>query len=368
MKKILCVVLFFVATQVLHAETEMRMRQLENRVNNLEKNQGKINPQYDPITPNAGPKVYDGMDMFLTVDFIFWTARLDTLTYAKTGIGNLITNPSKGQMHSVDWSWDPGFKVGYGWTFCHGGWDLYLQYTWFYSNVADTKHAQGIQPSFQILPPIVQFLNTLITDRAHAHWDLHYQVGDLELGRNYYINRYLKLRPFVGLKGTWQKQDYNVFFEGERGILPGSPISGFKAHIDQMLWGIGMRAGLNTAWQFNKYISLYGDFALTGMWIDYDLDRKDTLTENIQGPQPLTIERTTANLEETLQVVKPVFEFGIGLRFEGYFHCNRLHARFQAGWETHIWPNQTLYPSITSHYDRFDLSLQGLTTKFRLDF
>jgi len=371
MKKFVLSILLSALCVTAFAETEMRMRNLENRMNKVERDSKTLHPQYDPITPNAGPKVYDGMDMFLSLDFIYWTGRLDSLVYSQSGVGNLsdLRNPSKGHANSVDWSWDPGFKLGYGWTFCHGGWDLYLQYTWFYSNVGDSKHSHSLQPTFTIFPPYLENVSNLIPIRmrsGHAHWDLHYQVGDLELGRNYYINRYLKLRPFVGFKGTWQKQDYNVFFETHP-LQFGNVQAAFDYQMrqDHMIWGIGLRTGLNTSWQFTKWLSLYGDFALTGMWIHYDLDRKDTYSVVESNP---TLELTTANIEDTLRVIKPVLELGVGLRIETYFHCNRLHARLQAGWETHIWPNQTTYLNLGEQSDRYDLSLQGLTVKFRFDF
>ncbi|MCB1066610.1 MAG: hypothetical protein KDK56_00355 [Simkania sp.] len=367
MKKILLTLLLFAAISA-HAETEMRMRNLENRVNSLEQKK-ESGGHYDPITPNAGPKVYDGMDMFITLDFIFWTARLDSLSYSQTGIGSLteLENPSKGNVNSVDWTWDPGFKVGYGWTFCHGGWDLFLQYTWFYTNVGDARHSHHLKPAFKIVPPSGQEINM---ERAHAHWDLHYQVGDLELGRNYYINRFLKLRPFVGVKGTWQKQDYNVFFEAIPFQLNQNiTIFNYKMRQDHMLWGLGMRTGLNTSWQFISWFSLYGDIALTGLWTHYNLDRKDTFSEviDIRGID-VGLDRTSANLQDTLHCVKPVLEFAIGLRIETYFNCNRLHARLQAGWEAQIWPSQTIYINVLDQSNRYDLSLQGLTVKFRLDF
>jgi len=371
MKKILLTLLLFAATISAQAETEMRMRNLENRVNALEQKKKTGNAQYDPITPNAGPKVYDGMDMFFTLDFLFWTARLDTLSYSQTGIGSLAElptrNPPKGHVNSVDWSWDPGFKLGYGWTFCHGGWDLHLQYTWFYTNVGDARHSRHLKPSFNIAPP---GSDEITMEKAHAHWDLHYQVGDLELGRNYYINRFLKLRPFVGLKGTWQKQDYNIFYEA----LPfqvnnNITVYNYKIRQDHMLWGLGMRTGLNTSWQFLSWFSLYGDFALTGLWTHYNIDRKDQFAEvvDFRGFSE-GLERTSANLDDNISVVKPVLEFAIGLRIETYFHCNRLHARLQAGWEAQIWPSQTIYINLLDQNKRYDLSLQGLTVKFRLDF
>jgi len=372
MKKFLGIIFFLTFTCLLTGETEMRMRHLEDRVSRLEKEKGSSTPQYDQITPNAGPKVYEGMDMFLTLDFLYWTARLDTLSYVQSGVGDLETraHPPKGEVSHVDWSWDPGFKAGYGWTFCHGGWDLNLQYTWFYSNVGDSKTSSNIQPTFNMVPPFTDPDNIIPIQmsRAHAHWDLHYQLGDLDLSRNYYVNRFLKLRPFIGLKGTWQKQDYNVFFEDVPvQVSSGQRMFDYKMRQDHMVWGVGMRAGLGTSWQFAKWIGFYGDFAVNGLWMHYDLDRKDTFDE-VGQPASATTQIVAANTSDKMRIIKPVFEFAIGLRVENYFHCNRLHLLLQGGWEAQIWPSQTIFINLSEQNSRYDLTLQGLTTKFRLDF
>jgi|JI10StandDraft_1071094.scaffolds.fasta_scaffold01504_2 hypothetical protein len=353
-----------------YAESEMRMRGLENRIDRIEKQQGTTPTptNIDSLTPCAGPRVKDGMDLHLSADFIYWTARLDGLTYAKTGHGNLQNNvnPKKGKVQSVNWSWDPGFKAGLGWIFCHGCWDMNLQYTWFYTNVGATKRSNFLQPSYDILPDAINADDITFTN-AHAHYDLHFQVGDLELGRNYYVSRYLKVRPFIGIKGTWQKQDYNTFYDA-------IPIATLQETFNAMTrfnsstWGLGMRGGLNTSWQFSKNVGIYGNLALTGIWLHYDLDRKDTF-ETIEGnPQVPPTKITTYNIQDHLRLIKPVLEFGIGLRLEAYFACNRYHLLLQGGWESQIWINEVLQITKNGHYDRFDLNMHGLTTKLRFDF
>lgn len=369
MKFVLAVFFAFLLPCIgLRSESEIRMRGIENRMNQLETSSSSHPTQ--PITPCAGPKVRDGMDIHLSASFLYWTARLDTLTYAKSGFGNLTTatSPNKGDVQSVDWSWDPGFKVAMGWNFCHGCWDMLLQYTWFYTNVGDSKRSQFMQAGFEIFTPSFQSLDVPHFEKAHAHYDLHYQVGDLEFGRNFYVSKTLKLRPFVGAKGTWQKQDYNVFYE----TLPLQALFqqftfNYTARFDHSLWGIGVRMGMNTSWQFSKVFSLYGDFALTGMWVHYDTDRKDTF-QLVDTNQPFQEEISTVNIQDHLRIIRPVIELAIGLRAETYYSCGRYHFLAQAGWETQIWPNQTLFISLNDHYDRFDLTLQGLTAKVRLDF
>ncbi len=360
-------IIFLLPLGILRAESEIRMKALENRVSNLENNGASDKPTH-PITPCAGPRVKNGMDLHLFADFIYWTARLDTLTYAKTGHGSLSSNisPTKGKDQSVDWSWDPGFKAGLGWSFCHGCWDMNLQYTWLYTNVGDTKHSNFMVPAFQILPPSLHN-NDLNFNRAHAHFDLHYQVGDLELGRNYYVSKTLKLRPFIGAKGTWQKQDYNVFYDA----IPISTLNNtfnFNAKFNHSIWGIGMRAGVGSSWQFSKHVGLYGSLALTGIWLHYDTLRKDTFKTLPINPQTPSVETTTLSIQDRLRLVKPVLEFALGLRIESYFGCGRYHFLLQGGWESQIWVNQTLYISRDNSYDKFDLNLHGLTTKIRFDF
>lgn len=358
---------FLLPLGILRAESEIRMKGIENRVNNIEKTQSGGN-RMDRLTPCAGPRVKNGMDLYFTGDFVYWTARLDTLTYAKTSHRNPQNTGDlrKGNVQSVDWSWDPGFKVGLGWNFCHGCWDMNVQYTWFYTNVGDKKHSTSLFPSYDLLPHTLP-QNQILFNRATVQFDLHYQVGDLELGRNYYVSRTLKLRPYIGMKGTWQKQDYQVHYDATP-IAQLNTHYNFRAKFDQSLWGLGMRAGFNTSWQFSKYIGLYGNIAFSGIWLHYDVDRKDTFDTIVSMPQPQSTELTTFNIQDRLRLVKPVMEFGLGLRCESYFGCGRYHILVQGGWESQIWINQTVYITKDGHYDRFDLSLHGLTTKIRFDF
>lgn len=362
--RLLFVVLMFGS---LHAESEMRMRGLENRIDAVEKHQTSA-PNMDSLTPCAGPRVKNGMDLHLSADFIYWTARIDTLTYAKTGYSSTPTSgtPHKGEVQSVDWSWDPGFKVGLGWFFCHGCWDMNVQYTWLYTNVGDTKHSSHLLPTYNLLPDSIT-PDQISYTKAHAHNDLHFQAGDLELGRNFYVSRTLKLRPFIGMKGTWQKQDYNVFYDAVPAAVLGQTF-GFKARFDSSMWGLGMRGGLNSSWQFSKFVSLYGNLAFSGMWLHYNLDRKDTYETVDTNSQVPPTETTTYNIQDTLRTIKPVLEFGIGLRLETYFGCNRYHILLQGGWESQVWINETLHITRDGHYDRFDLNMHGLTTKLRFDF
>jgi len=84
-------VLCLLPTFLLQAESEIRMKGVEKRVSDLETHHNK---PLNQITPCAGPRVKEGLDLALFADFIYWTARLDTLSYAKTGFGDINYNPN----------------------------------------------------------------------------------------------------------------------------------------------------------------------------------------------------------------------------------------------------------------------------------
>ncbi len=344
--------LAFTMNTPLLAQNDVYRLGLENRVTKLEKK--RLTP-YHPITPSAGPRVKKGLDLFLMGDLLYWTARLDALSYAQTGPLSLPAQfPHRASDHSIDWDWDFGFRVGMGWSFCHGDWDMQLKYTWFYTQGSDST-IDTVHPSFDFF----LFNSITASGGASALWDMRYQLGTWEIGRNFFVQRYLKLRPFIGAQGTWQKQETTLRYLNLTSN-EGNFISA-RSRFNQRIWGLGPRLGMNSSWQFTRWAGLYGDFALSGLWLHYDTTRSNRLT--VTDTQTFFLP-----LKKTLRLTKPTIELGLGLRLESYLSCRRLHLLFQVGWETHIWPNQTLYINLGESLQRFDLLLHGGTARLRFDF
>ncbi|MCB1110824.1 MAG: MOMP family protein, partial [Chlamydiia bacterium] len=291
----------------------------------------KVEPP--PITPPAGPKTAWVADPFFTVDFIYWTARQEGLAYAIEGVDFNATgiNTDRGPIHEPDFEFDPGFKVGTGVTMQHDNWDVYANYTWLHTTATDkVTDVNGFLPTlpnflfifFNVtnLPPPIT--GDLIEGKTS--WTLHFNTVDLELGRNYYISRFLTLRPHVGLKGTWQDQDSRTSYR----LSDGNAIS---IHNHQDSYGVGIRAGLNTCWYFIKSFGLYGDFALTGLWNGFTNFRNDKRHTPNDAVQPFF------ETHQTTHSVKPVIELGIGLRYEYLFNQDNYRFLIQAGWEEQLW-------------------------------
>jgi hypothetical protein len=326
---------------------------------------------YREITPNAGPRVAHGADVFITADFIWWKAVQEGTEYAFTGVkvgDNLpaFQSASKGKVKSVGDDWAPGFKVGLGLNLSHDGWDLYSQYTWLRpSNSNSLSSDNGVIANTFALGGDGPFV---FANSAKANWDLHFNVIDLELGRNFYVSQFLTMRPFIGLKGTWQDTDLKAYFVGSSFELEGNPnvpVSGpYVMHQHYDVWGVGVRGGLNVSWYMSKCWSFYGDFAWTTLWTNYhDLIRHD----NLEDTATATSTRVVNLDNDNHYTAKYIGELELGLRWEIWFYDDNYHFAVQAGWEQQVWLNWGRFVELIDEATQ-DLSLQGLNLKFRFDF
>ena len=295
------------------------------------------------ITPDAGPRVCMGADVFVTADFILWTPRQEGLEFAMTGAQGNITN--QGDLIEPDFGLEPGFKVGLGLNLGHDGWDMFLEYTWLRSCVSESKRSNTM----------VNLWDTVLTPtRMRGSWDYDLNNFDLEIGRNFFVSQYLSIRPHYGFKGGWQSQDYVV--RAELGNINRKMVQDFD------YWGFGIRTGFDTAWHLNSSWSIFGNFALSALWSSFDIDRKDT---DFDG----AVTTTNVNTNNDFHTILPVLEIAIGVRWEMWFSDDDYHFGIDAGWEEQVWWGMNRLIVINQpQRDNGDLTFQGLTLKFRFDF
>jgi len=179
----------------------------------------------------------------------------------------------------------------------------------------------------------------------------------------------LSYRPFVGIRGAWLLQDYSTKVHG--GDFAEDPSTAFHAHNDYRGWGL--RAGFNMLYHFCKSWALYGDISGSLLWGDFHVNSK------WRGNNPTTdVLETLFREKERFHRVRTNVEVGLGLMWETFFHKDKMHVSFAAGYELTQWFMQNQlrqfigWGGIIS--DSFnvpqsgDLGLQGLTVSGRLDF
>lgn len=318
------------------------------------------------ITPPAGPFVKDGADIFVTGEFLWWTGIQEGLNYATTGVlvqpGTNIS--SSGKVHKVHYPWKPGFRVGIGLYPGHDGWDLFAHYTWFHSNSTDraSNRDGNMVPTGISLRGITNVQVNGVTT-ARSRWNLHYNVVDLELGRNFFLSKFLKTRLFAGLRGTWNSQDWNSHYNsnqitfGEGDPLPGT----ITTNQDQDTWGFGIRMGVNGTWTFYKGWSIVSDASFAGVCVDYDNHRRDTIIQTGIGSA------TTVNIKSGSNSTLFNLDLMLGVRGEWWFYDDSYHISAQAGWENQVWLHYGNFIFLNGHSNG-DLTFSGLSAKFRFDF
>ncbi|HSX03761.1 MAG TPA: Lpg1974 family pore-forming outer membrane protein [Rhabdochlamydiaceae bacterium] len=326
-------------------------------------------PPTSEITPNAGPCVKDGTNIYVTADFIYWTAREDNLEFAMTestaATSGGTAHPSKGRVFRPETRWRPGFKIGAGHDFCYDGWDIYAEYTWY--RVSNTRNSITAS-SNQVILDAFWFVNTPNNPavnlflEADGRWRLDFNVVDFEVGRNFYVSPRLMLRPFCGLKGTWQKQKLKVDFEN---FFSSFATNVFSMNNRMKIWGVGILFGLDTSWHLSRSISLFANLAASALWEQFKVNRFDN-----EFIPTTNVNSSLVNVMDRFHNVRPVLEWMLGARWETWFSCDQYHFAAEAGWEEQVWFSQNNFIRLpgTGSCHNGDLTFQGLTTKVRLDF
>ncbi len=316
------------------------------------------------ITPAVAPKVRNGAGLIFAADFIWWKANISGMEYATSGVvdlGNVFVpfgkSTKKGHVNQPNFDFEPGFKVGAGLDFAYDGWDLYANYTWLNGDTERNsisahrgRGVTGLLPIVDVFGVILPF-NSL--NKAQSQWRQHFNVVDLELGRNFFISRRLTLRPHFGLKSAWITEKWKLKYVD-------SDVVHDNLRKKQTLWGMGTRAGLNTVWHFSRNWGLYGDIAATALWSDFHVKAKDKEVVEELGISPITL-----HTKEVITEVIPVFETGLGLTYMAWFDHEQYVLQISAGWEEQIWLD---FNHFTDFNRAGNLSVHGLTVKVGFAF
>lgn len=365
------------AAQYVHVKTAPSCNKKSNKTN---RDQEQM-PEEDMvrsqsvITPSVAPRVMDGSDTYITLDFIWWKTVVGGMEYAVSGVvdnASFVTpfgmSTNKGHVQKPDFDFEPGIKVGMGLNFEHDGWDLYAQYTYLHSP-NETTHASA-RPGVGVRNLQAVYYNDG-TDRlipivnASCKWEQNLNLIDLELGRDYFISRYLTLRPCTGLKSGWITEQSKIHIIPTTTVpIDGGPLSTNRPtsiilKYRQNMWGIGIRTGLNAGWHISKNWLFYNDFAFSALWADFHVHQKQIMTETVGGVM------TNEVTGETLQTIIPVLEAGLGLAYITWWEQSRYRFEVRGGWEEQIWLDFNHFMTLGG---TGNLSLHGFTLKTVLNF
>ena len=281
------------------------------------------------------------IDLF--ADFLYWhTSESTDWAYTLTIEGNT----ERGDFRTLSFDWDPGYRVGIGYT---NEWDTQLYYTWFHSETSGHIPSGSGPITSVFLGPKVSFIGKFESAQVKAKID--YNIFDWDLGRSFYVSDYLVLHPLIGLKGGWINQKMHTAWQNNHFL----EFFHLRATEDfkNDFYGVGPKGGINGKWLLNDYFNVFGDFSGAFMWGHWT--NRDRFQDNVLNTS-VTVQAGEKNFGA---MVAHAF-VGIGLDIN-YFSL-------KVGYEIEDWFN---------YYQGFDnltggnsneLILQGLTLDARYDF
>ncbi|MGE0671211.1 MAG: Lpg1974 family pore-forming outer membrane protein, partial [Parachlamydiales bacterium] len=147
-------------------------------------------------------------------------------------------------------------------------------------------------------------------------------------------------------------------------VLPN--VNKWDLDLDQKMWSIGLRAGLDTVWHFTKHWGLYGNLSISPLWTSFDSRAKQIETVRANTASPF-LNVTTQNTSAKNQQIVTVIEMSLGLTYMTWFYKDRYQLTLQAGWEEQVWMDYNLLIN-TVEYRAGNMNIQGLTVKAGFEF
>lgn len=315
----------------------------------------------------------------IETDFLYWKVNQNGNEFAQTG--QAISTPgisdatpvNPGHIYSPKYSMQPGFKFSLDYLSSYDSWDLRFGYMWIESRgqrLVESKDINsGIIPIFStactgssLAQATYNGGSSSFVTSAYSSSNLYLNAFDIELGKSWKQANKLKLRPFFGLKGTYQHQNLKLRYDTASITDPTSNTGSNLTSHKEKLSGLGIKVGLNTSWMFSKYFGLFADAAGSLLWTSSNIKTKNYDTETT--PSTFTNVLLT-NQSYHSNPMMPVFELFLGFGYEQSFTKSLKKISFKAGWEEQIWLFLTRHSSTIADNS---LSMQGLTLKFALDF
>ncbi len=349
-------------TNLVHAAGDSaQVRNLENRVTALEQRKGASGM----INPQGRPQVRDGADLFIYGDLLYWNAHENGL---QLGVKNedSASNLSDSKALNIHGKWNVGFRAGVGYNTPHDGWDLSLTWLRFTDNGRKSFHAHGdefvlpsrIHPDDNILNG-----NSPGATRMKSNWRMRLDQLDLDLGREFFVSKWLTVRPHFGMRTDWIHQSLEVDYKN---FIQIAQPNKSEVELKDRWWGIGLEGGLDTQWGLGGGWSLFGDLSAAILYGFHDMDYK---TKDSPSGQKYV------DMDDTYRVSHPILDIEMGLRWDNMFCNDRYHLGLQVGWEHHIYFSQNQFPMFaddisigTFVQNQGDLTLQGWTFAARFDF
>lgn len=329
------------------------------------------------ITTPTNPVVRCQANFFFSTEYLLMTATEGGLSYARDNFPlQSFSDQQNRECYEVNFDWNSGFRLGIGYNMGHDRWDTQVLWTWM-RNQGNGHHSDTNNQLFATnAMPGVSAESGIMADRFETHMTIQLNLLDWQLGREFFLSKWLKVRPFTGLRTGWVNQDWKTKGTGNV-IAMNNDLTAYIVKMEQEFWGIGPMIGFNSEWGVISRLSLYANGSLTllsGFFKDH---------RNDQGLQASPSAVINNPFSKHTHCGQSITELQLGLRWNQWCSHERYRFSLQAGWDVillsdhnHLFAingqSQSLGTSYgqTQHLQEMkgNLMFQGLSFGCRLDF
>ncbi|HEY2811548.1 MAG TPA: Lpg1974 family pore-forming outer membrane protein [Rhabdochlamydiaceae bacterium] len=318
----------------------------------------------------ANPPLISSRSAFIEGDVLFWQARETGLEYLIDAVQPSSSFlPKEFDIKAPEFEWDFGSRVGLGYNPGWDGCDLFVQWTRFFTDAHDNGlltaspnqsfFSPWSNPNFTIFP-VAQIIE------AEAHWKLHFDTIDLELGRAFFMTKFLVLRPFIGPSSIWINQRYKLEYEAN-GIIARRRVFKDRIKLKNFFFGLGARAGGEMNFHFTTALSLMAKGALAIYAGKFDVDRKEKMQN--------TLNTTTFDIDDNFRAGRAATTLAMGFRWE-HFTSKKWYVRAELCYDIQFFFKQNQFIRDMAPFnknsdflsDKGDLSLHGGSFSLTLGF
>jgi len=305
---------------------------------------------------------------YVFADLLDWQVREGSNVQWSELISPIGTANPTVQLLDVSLAWNTGYRIGGGYR-SQNNWDSVIYFTSYHTDGSD----QVLAPGQLYSPYIGNFFqnntngsaNGPFYNAAGIKWKFAFNTVDLELGRTFKIERYLNLRPYVGIKSAIINQNIYTTWQGPNTLFLGFPIpittfASATENLSNDFSGIGPSFGLDSTWPIYKLsngsVNLIGNFStalLWGLWRYKDVFRTNTAS-------------TVTVTGNDVNGAAPMVRGFIGVEWLGTFSKADVNVRL--GYEGQVWFDQVQFNMLSSGRLNDIMSMQGGVLDFGVHF
>lgn len=278
------------------------------------------------------------------------------------------------QFMNVPFKWNPGLRVGAGFSSKEHPWNYLLYYTGYKTqgnNYVRTDLGEihsAFSSNFYANNPQGNGISGPYYHQAGIQWDLIFNTLDLELGSTITVDKLVIIRPFTGLKAASIDQtiltNWGTPYQPTTSNNPNpTPVTTFSFATETIVnnfTGLGPSAGMDTTWHLyvssRHTLNLIGNFSGAFLWSKWKF--RDIYQNNAA--------QTISTMNDSLSSSATMAKAYLGMQWSGMM--KNIGWAFNLGYEEQVWFNQLQYYSFDMGKTNDALYLQGAVLGFDVHF